>query len=52
MSLNFTPEQQQIKDSVLKLCQQFDDQYWLDRDTDGEFPEAFCRALADAGWMG
>ncbi|MFP6748936.1 MAG: acyl-CoA dehydrogenase family protein [Alphaproteobacteria bacterium] len=52
MSSNFTPEQQQIKDSVLKLCRRFDDQYWLDRDTDGVFPEDFCRALADEGWMG
>ncbi len=52
MSANFTPEQQQIKDSVLKLCRQFDDQYWLDRDTDGVFPEEFCRALADEGWVG
>ncbi|MDP6688003.1 MAG: acyl-CoA dehydrogenase family protein [Alphaproteobacteria bacterium] len=52
MSLNFTPEQQQIRDSVLKLCQQFDDQYWLERDSDGVFPEDFCQALVDDGWMG
>ena len=52
MTLNFTPEQQQIRDSVLKLCQQFDDQYWLDRDSDGVFPEDFCQALVDDGWMG
>ena len=52
MTSNFTPEQQQIKDSVLKLCEQFDDQYWLDRDTDGKFPEDFCQAMADGGWMG
>ncbi len=52
MSVNFTPEQQQIKDSVARLCQRFDDQYWLDRDNDGVFPEDFCRAIADEGWMG
>jgi len=52
MTIEFTPEQQQIKDSVARLCAQFDDQYWLDRDTDGRFPEEFCRALVDAGWMG
>ena len=52
MTLNFTPEQQQIRDSVLKLCQQFDDQYRLDRDSDGVFPEDFCQALVDDGWMG
>lgn len=52
MSHFWTPEQHQIRDSVTRLCQRFDDQYWLDQDTDGVFPEDFCRALADDGWMG
>ncbi|TNE35810.1 MAG: acyl-CoA dehydrogenase [Alphaproteobacteria bacterium] len=52
MSVDFTPEQLQIKDSITRLCQRFDDRYWLDRDTDGVFPEEFCRAIADEGWMG
>ena len=52
MSLNFTPEQQQIKNSVMKLCEQFGDQYWLDRDSDGKFPEDFCQAMTKEGWMG
>ncbi len=52
MKIELTPEQQQIKESVGKLCQKFDDKYWLDRDTDGVFPEDFCRAIADEGWMG
>jgi len=52
MHFSLSEEQQQIRDNVLKLCSQFDDQYWLDRDTDGEFPEAFCQAIADGGWVG
>ena len=52
MSSNFTPEQQQIKNSVMKLCEKFDDQYWLDRDSDGKFPEGFCQAMTKEGWMG
>ena len=52
MDLQFTDEQNHIRDSVLKLCSRFDEQYWLDRDTDGAFPEDFCRALADDGWIG
>ncbi len=52
MNLDFTEEQRQIRDSVLRLLERFDDQYWLERDRDGEFPEEFCRALVDAGWMG
>lgn len=52
MSVDLTPEQLQIKDSITRLCQKFDDNYWLARDNDGEFPEEFCRAIADEGWMG
>jgi hypothetical protein len=49
MNFDLTPDQQQIRETVLKLCAQFDDQYWLARDKDGRFPEDFCRAIADAG---
>jgi acyl-CoA dehydrogenase len=52
MSVVLTPEQTQIRESVLRLCKKFDDDYWLARDTDGEFPEEFCRAIVDEGFMG
>lgn len=52
MNFSWTPEQNQIRESVLRLCGRFDAQYWLDRDNDGVFPEDFCRALADDGWIG
>ncbi len=52
MRTEFTPEQQQIRESVTKLCARFDDQYWLDRDNDGVFPEDFCQAIANEGYMG
>ncbi len=52
MSVDLTPEQEQIKESVSRLCTRFDDQYWLDRDTDGVFPEDFCQAIVDEGFMG
>jgi len=52
MSIDFTSEQVQIRDNVLKLCAEFGDEYWLERDRDGEFPETFCRAIADNGYMG
>jgi len=48
----FTPEQQQIRDSILKLCARFGDEYWLARDTDGRFPEEFHAAMAEDGWLG
>ena len=52
MDFAFTPEQQQIRDSILKLCARFGDEYWLARDTDGRFPEEFHAAMAEDGWLG
>ncbi|MFT4560948.1 MAG: acyl-CoA dehydrogenase [Gammaproteobacteria bacterium] len=52
MDFSFTDDQLQIRENVLKLCAAFDDQYWLERDSDGEYPEEFCRAIADGGWVG
>src|SRR5262245_55145249 len=52
MTLSLTPSQQEIREGVLKVCRRFDEEYWLARDTDGHFPHAFHKALADAGWLG
>jgi acyl-CoA dehydrogenase len=52
MSIDFTEEQRQIQDNVAKLCAGFGDPYWLERDRDGVFPEDFCKAIADHGYMG
>ncbi|MEM7404410.1 MAG: acyl-CoA dehydrogenase family protein [Pseudomonadota bacterium] len=52
MSVDFSEEQIQIRDNVTRLCAEFGDDYWLQRDADGEFPEKFCRAIADHGYMG
>ena len=46
------PNRKQIRDAVAKLCARFDDAYWLERDQDGDFPDDFYRAIADAGWLG
>ena len=52
MSIDFTPEQIQIRDAVERLCAQYGDEYWLARDSDKQFPEDFCQAIADNGFMG
>src|SRR6476661_5201815 len=39
MDFSLTHEQQQIRDAILKLCEGFGDEYWLDHDRSGEFPE-------------
>ncbi len=52
MNFAFSEDQLAIKDSVAKLCAQFDDKYWLKKDKEGGFPEDFYRTMADAGWLG
>src|ERR1700736_4026586 len=52
MDFSLSAEQQQIRDSVLKLCSRFDDDYWRARDRSGEFPHELHSALAQAGWLG
>jgi len=52
MSVDFSEEQTQIRESVARLCADFGDDYWLARDNDERFPEDFCQAIADQGFMG
>jgi acyl-CoA dehydrogenase len=52
MSFALTPEQQEIREAVLKLCAGFGDGYWLKTDEEGGFPHEFHRAMAEAGWLG
>src|SRR5215468_9943718 len=52
MDFAFTEDQIAIKDSVAKLCAQFDERYWLKKDKEGGFPHDFYKAMADAGWLG
>ena len=48
----FTDDQNAIRDAVASLCTRFDDDYWLQRDRSGDFPEDFYRAFANGGWLG
>jgi len=52
MDFELSPDQQEIRDAVLRICADFSGDYWLERDDDGEFPAAFHRAMAEAGWLG
>ena len=52
MDFSLSLEQQQIREEVRKLCLQFDDAYWLDKDRSGDFPHELHGALAAAGWLG
>ncbi|MBK8741247.1 MAG: acyl-CoA/acyl-ACP dehydrogenase [Betaproteobacteria bacterium] len=52
MNYALSAEQEQIREAIARLCERFDDAYWLVQDRSAEFPEAFYRAVADAGWLG
>ena len=52
MSFVLSDDQEAIKDSVKKTCDQFSPQYWRDLDKAGEFPEDFVKAITDGGWLG
>lgn len=52
MDFTITEDQRAIRDGVNAVVRKFDDEYWLARDEDGEFPREFHRAMADAGWLG
>ena len=52
MDFTLSDDHRAIREGVNAVMRTFDDAYWLARDDDGEFPHAFHRAMADAGWLG
>ena len=52
MDFSYTDEQNSIRESILKVCAPFGDDYWLKRDKEGGFPHDFYQAMADGGWIG
>jgi acyl-CoA dehydrogenase len=52
MDFSLSSDQQNIRDTILKHCSQYPDEYWLERDRDGVFPLDFQKSMADAGWLG
>lgn len=52
MDFSLSPQQEQIRDAVERVCAPFDADYWLQREREGGFPADFHAALAQAGWLG
>ncbi|MCZ8105739.1 MAG: acyl-CoA/acyl-ACP dehydrogenase [Burkholderiaceae bacterium] len=52
MDFALTPEQDRIREAILRVCADFGDDYWLERDREGGFPHDFQQALAKDGWLG
>jgi acyl-CoA dehydrogenase len=52
MDFSFSPDQQNIRDAILKHCSRFSDEYWLEHDRQGVWPTEFVESLVDSGWLG
>ena len=52
MDFELSEDQQTIRKAVAELAASFDEEYWLARDSEHEFPWEFYKAFADAGWLG
>ena len=48
----FSQEQLDVREAVAKICTNFSDGYWAERDETGEYPHDFHAALAKDGWIG
>jgi len=52
MDFNLNENEQTIRDTTLKLASEFNDDYWLEKDKVGGFPEDFYSKFAEDGWLG
>ncbi|HEY9273738.1 acyl-CoA dehydrogenase family protein [Achromobacter sp.] len=52
MDFEFTPDQLALRDAVSRICERYPDDYWLERDREGGFPEPLHADLARDGWLG
>jgi len=52
MTYQLNEDQVHIREAVLRLCEPFDDDFWLKRDREGGFPHELHQACARDGWLG
>ncbi|MFI7167329.1 acyl-CoA dehydrogenase family protein [Rhodococcus erythropolis] len=52
MNFDLTEDQATIRDAVQELAGKFDEQYWVKKDNEHEFPTEFYDAFAKGGWLG
>jgi acyl-CoA dehydrogenase len=52
VDFDLTEDQATIRDAVRELAGKFDEQYWVEKDSEHEFPTEFYDAFAKGGWLG
>ena len=52
MEFNLNQTQLSIIDSVNNIMKNYNDEYWLQCDKEGQFPQKFYEEVANGGWLG
>ena len=52
MDFIFSEDQQAIREAITRICADFGDDYWLEKDRSAAFPQELHQALARDGWLG
>jgi acyl-CoA dehydrogenase len=52
VDFKLTEDQERLIAAVAGVCHKFGDDYWLQRDRDGRYPDEFFAAMAQGGWLG
>ena len=50
--MSFTLDHREIRDGVIKLCSDFEGDYWRKADRDQAYPTEFVRVLTEGGYLG
>jgi acyl-CoA dehydrogenase len=50
-TVDLTEEQRLVQKSIREICENFDDEYWRERDREESFPAEFVDTLAEEGWL-
>ena len=52
MDFQLSDDQELIRTAVPKICADYPDEYWAEKDEKHEFPWDFYNVMAEAGWIG
>lgn len=50
--LQFSDEQRLIRNEIQKLCEDYEEAYWREKDRSAEYPTEFVQDVGDHGWLG
>lgn len=52
MDFSVNEDHEAIREGIRRICADFGDEYWAERDAKHEFPWDFYNTLAEGGWVG